>query len=396
MKHALLFVAILLLVSVGSLCAQVLPKPSGQNRIGTTIIQLTDKTRPDLLDSGKRREMMVQFWYPADPAAKGSTATYLSAPALIDALLKDQYDGQTPEVIGALKGVQVNAILDAPISAKGAAYPLLIFSHGAGEPRSNYTSFIEDLASNGFIVVSIDHPYGGYSVLTNGRVTSTNDDPRGGTPEGAEALTIEWAEDASYILDRLWSRTESLPKLVKQIVGRIKADTVGMLGHSLGGAAALEACRVDPRFKACADLDGAPFGKVKIDGVQRPTLIMRSGPIYSDADLAKRGRTREQWDKMGADGKLMWASINPKEKGIPLYNVKVQGAGHMTYSDSPFTMPDTITRFGGKIIDTRLGYEIISAYIRDFFNKYLKREPAKMLDKAASPYAEVIIEKFGA
>ena len=41
----------------------------------------------------------------------------------------------------------------------GGKYPLVVFSHGAlGIKASNTSAFIE-LASNGYVVCSIDHPY---------------------------------------------------------------------------------------------------------------------------------------------------------------------------------------------------------------------------------------------
>src|SRR5262249_38075348 len=161
----------------------------------------------------------------------------------------------------------------------------------------------------------------------------------------ATALVDEWAKDISFILDRLSSPLKSDSSLFRQISKKINFEKVGMLGHSLGGAVALEVCRTNSRFNACADLDGSPFGKVREVGIQKPTLVMRNSPIYSDEDLAKRGRTREQWEQMGRDGKKIWDSILPQNKNIPIYSIKVAGTGHMSYSDAPFVTPDTITRF---------------------------------------------------
>jgi dienelactone hydrolase len=308
---------------------------------------------------------------------------------LLSELIRSQYDLQSKNVIESLAEIKTHSSFEAPLSRKQLKYPLLILSPGLGEPRSNYTSFAEELASQGYVVVSVDHPYGGYTVLPNGRILTTNDDPRGGTPEGAEALMTEWSTDASFVLDVLLSRTR-LPSELKPFVGHFDANDIGMFGHSLGGAAALETCRRDRRVKACADLDGAPFGKVKVVGVTKPTLIMRSGPVYSDADLAKRGRTREQWEEMGRQGRTMWASIEPKEPSVPYFNFSVLGAGHMSFSDSPFTMPDTITRFGGKITDFDRAYKIISSYIVDFFGVTLKHQKPKLIDVVVPPYQEVI------
>ncbi len=392
------FLIILIILSFGiSVSAQSLPKPTGSYQIGTTVLHLVDKTRMSLIvgNPGKIRELMVQAWYPSDSSVKENTkATYLTNPAIMKVFLDEQYNFQSQSVIEGLKNVSTSAVLNAPVSKGQIKFPLLICSPGLGEPRSNYTALAQDLASHGYIVITVDHPYGGITILPDGRILTTNDDPRGGDPEGAAAVTEEWAKDASFIVNQLSSPAKSDSKLVREIGKKIDFQKVGMLGHSLGGAAALEACRADSRFKACADLDGSPFGKIKEAGVQRPTLVMRNNPVYSDEDLAKRGRTREQWEEMGREGKKNWDSILPKDKEVPLYSIKIVGAGHMSFSDAPFTMPDTITRFGGRIIDADLSFRIISGYTVDFFNKYLKKEGTEFLDKANPAFSEAIIEKY--
>ena len=374
---------------------QALPKPTGTYRVGTTIFHLTDISRPDTLAKtpGQFRELMFQVWYPTDLALKGETAPYIPNPALWQVLKDTQHDGQSAAVFESWKELHTDAALDAALSKKRAKFPLLFFSHGLGEPRTNYTAFSQDLASHGYIVVCIDHPYGGITVLPDGRVLSTAGDSDAGNPEATPRQVEAWAKDASFVLDRM-----TAPAKADAVVGRFAAHIdlarIGMLGHSLGGAAALEACRVDSRFKACADLDGAPFGKVTVEGVKRPTLIMRSGPLYSDEDLAKRGRTREQWEEMGRQGRAMWSSLFQKSKNIPIYSIKVNGAGHMSFSDAPFVMPDTITRFGGRIIDAKRGYEIMTHYLRDFFAQYLDGKRSNLLESLPSPYTEVSAERF--
>jgi pimeloyl-ACP methyl ester carboxylesterase len=376
--------------------SQALPEPTGAFRVGTLIFQLTDTSRPDPLakKAGQFRELMVQVWYPTDARAQGETAPYIPNSALVQALKDSQHDSQDPAVFESWKAVRTAGVLNEPLSKKRTRFPLLFFSHGLGEPRSLYTAFSQDLASHGFVVACIDHPYGGITISADGRVVSTDGDPDAGNADATPRQVEAWAKDAAFVLDRMSARGKSEPAALGQFAGRIDLNRIGMLGHSLGGAAALEACRTDPRFKACADLDGAPFGKVTEEGLKRPTLIMRSGPIYSDADLAKRGRTRAQWEEMGRKGLAMWSSLFQKSKDVPVYSIKINGAGHMSYSDAPFIMPDTINRFGGRIIDASRGYEITTHYIRDFFGQYLMGRRSELLDRAKSPYPEVSAERF--
>jgi predicted dienelactone hydrolase len=373
----------------------VLPEPTGAYRVGTAIFHLTDTSRPDTLSKqpGRFRELIFQVWYPTDAAPPAQTAPYIPNPALLQALKDEPHDGQAIAVLDAWKDVRTAATLDAPLSSKVAKLPLLFFSHGLGESRSTYTAFAQDLASHGYVVVCIDHPYGGITVLPDGRVVSTGDDPEAGNPEATPKMVEAWAQDAAFVLARMIAPAKTDASSSGRFARHIDPSRIGMLGHSLGGAAALEACRADSRFKACADLDGAPFGKVTQEGVKRPALVLRSQPLYSDEDLAKRGRTRAQWDEMGRQGKLRWDSMLPRTKDIPVLIVKIQGTGHMSYSDAPFVMPDTIARFGGRIIDARRGYEITMRYVLAFFDKYLKGKRSDLLDGAHAPDAEAIVER---
>jgi predicted dienelactone hydrolase len=373
-----------------------LPKPAGPYRIATAVFHLTDKSRPDSSSSrpGQPRELMLQIWYPTDVTSAGKAAPFIPNPTLLKTLKDTQHDFQDPAVFDTWKDVQTHAAWDVPPTRRREKFPLLFFSHGLGEPRSIYTGLSEDLASHGYVVVCLDHPYGGVTVLPDGRVLTTEGDPNAGNPEATPALVEAWAKDASFVLDRLSSHggADSVP--LKLFTRLLDFARVGMLGHSLGGAAGLEACRADTRFKACADLDGAPFGKVTVEGLKRPTLVMRSGPVYSDEDLAKRGRTREQWEEMGRKGRAMWSSLFLRSKNAPVYSIKIDGTGHMSYSDAPFVMPDTINRFGGRIIEARRGFRIMSDYIRAFFGKYLRGKNSGLLDGTLQPYIEVSAERF--
>ena len=375
---------------------QPLPEPTGNFHIGTVIFHLTDKSRADALSKKPRqfRELTFQVWYPTDLEPKGATAPYILNPVLLQALKNEPHDSQDPALLNNWKTVRTFATVKAPLSRKSEKYPLLFLSHALGEPRTLYTALSQELASHGYIVVCIDHPYGGITALPDGRVISTADDPEAGNPEATAKQVEVWAKDASFVLDRMTAPSKTEVAQVGRFARYVDLQRIGILGHSLGGAAALEACRVDSRFKAGADLDGAPFGRVTMEGLKKPTLIMRSGPIYSDEDLAKRGRTRAQWEEMGRQGRAMWDSLFQKSKNVMVYSIKINGAGHMSYSDAPFVMPDTITRFGGQIIDAKRGHEIMSHYIRDFFDKYLNGKNSELLDGSQTFYAEVTAERF--
>lgn len=370
--------------------ATLLPQPTGSYHLGTTIFHLIDTSRKDILGEkpDRSREIMLQVWYPAE-TSKQQTAAYFLDGRLIDSMKKDGFYDQKPEVMDAWRGVKTHSVLNAPIKKTSQKLPLLLFSHGLGMPRSHYTSLVEEMASYGYIVVAIDHPSGGLTILPDGRVLTAI---AGGEPEEAATLSSLWAGDASFVIDRL---LDSKDRSVGRFATHIDQSRIGMFGHSLGGAAAIEAGLTDKRLKACVDMDGAPFGRAQKEGIACHTMVLGSSPDYSDEDLARRGRTREQWEEMGRKGRAMYEAVFQNRNGKSAYRAKINGTGHLSFSDAPFVMPDTITRFGGRIIAPARGFEIMSAYLRAFFDQYLSGKPSSLLDGPNKLYPEVSIEIYG-
>ncbi len=373
----------------------ILPEPTGRYQLGTAIFHLVDSTRIDFLAKSDTefRELMIQVWYPSEERNALTRAPYISNFDMLQEMVENGYFFQNSSLIESWRDVKTNASLNAPLEQEMGHFPLVLFSHGLGVIRANYTSILQDLSSHGYIVAAIDHPYGGLTVLPDGRMLSTSADSAifNDDPDTVASRVSMWAEDASFVIDQLLS-----PKSVAgRYAHRIDIGRIGMMGHSMGGAAALEACLEDDRLKACVDLAGAPFGKVVEKGLGKPTLIVESQPVYSDEELESKGRTREQWDQMGQEIRDMWRSVFSKERSVPAYFVLIKGTGHLSFSDAPFVMPDTITRFGGEIIDSTYGFEITMACIRRFFSYYLKDETSQPLERLSKDYPEVSLEVFG-
>lgn len=150
-------------------------------------------------------------------------------------------------------------------------------------------SWAEELASRGAIVIALDHPYdSAIAELDDGRtvgsdLTTTGDDARD------QALADGWAgvraADIRAVIDKLVRPGERLPALAAVDPGRVIAA-----GHSLGGAAAIEAARLDPRIRGVVDIDGMPRSPAGA-GLGRPAVFVVSGdadpnPRYRDAVTA--------------------------------------------------------------------------------------------------------------
>src|SRR5579885_148019 len=133
------------------------PPLTGPFPVGTVTLHLIDSNRTELFspDPSAKRELMIQIWYPA--AGKGPRAFYLPR-AAVD--LKHAH----------LALVRTRAMTSVPVSSTESSYPVLIFRPSWNGGKAQNTFQTEELASHGFIVVGIDHPYGtNITVFPDGR-----------------------------------------------------------------------------------------------------------------------------------------------------------------------------------------------------------------------------------
>ena len=174
-----------------------LPKPTGTYAIGTTSWRLTDRSRAETFGApGQLREVEVIAWYPAAPRG-GATAPYLREGVAEVRPFAKLFGAEN--AFDNVEGVRTHAELDAPPAEGSSRFPLLVFSHGYTGLPSSYTALLEDLASRGYAVVSVIHPYESTaSTLSDGRIVSMNGADGGYNP-GIQEVLAEWgAEDATW------------------------------------------------------------------------------------------------------------------------------------------------------------------------------------------------------
>jgi len=335
-----------------------LPEPGGTNSVGTRVLFLVDRSRtlpPNTdEDAGEGRPVTVQLWYPSDGSSGKGPAPYLTDPSLVELMIDQGYFGQKEEVLRGWCALDTHARLD-PGFADGGPWPVLLLSHGMGVARASYTALAVELASRGYVVAALDHPCGGVTVLEDGDVLSTEDDPE--LEARWQERVLEWVNDFRFVLDELDRST---------MRAQLRLERVGVLGHSMGGAAALAAAGRDERIATCVDLDGTPAAFAEREGLRRPSLFVKSQPIRGDEPLVASGLPS------GNDsGPVSWDAIAAHVSAPSLY-VGFAGTGHMTFSDAPFVMPDTITRFGGKLVPCDRAWHLFVALVSAFLDVQLR------------------------
>jgi dienelactone hydrolase len=313
-----------------------LPAPTGKFNVGKSALAVGGES--------------VMLWFPAQ--GPGETARYVSS-AVLARLKKNGYYEQTAQTIESWPSVRTHSSEGAkPISDR---VPLVVFLPGAGVCGFQYTAIAEEFASHGYMVALVDY----FSPEAPKRTYDEDDFAATENDMARVAVAVLKALGA----DPAWQQ-------------KVRFDRAGIAGHSIGGAAAIGAARLDRRFIASLDMDGAPFGN-SVQGTVVPLLVLRSKPIYSDADLAKRGSTREQWDKKGQEARKTWLDFELKSGSTKIEIFSIKGTGHFSFSDAPFVMPDAITRFGGDIIAPERGHEIITSCALEFFDNQFQGKVEK-------------------
>ncbi|MBN8870081.1 MAG: alpha/beta hydrolase [Solirubrobacterales bacterium] len=354
-----------------------IPKLTGKAKIGTRSFQLTDRSRPAGFDQAGKRRLMVQVTYPR----KRGAGACRKAPYLPD--------GTAERLLSYLNldgpvDIDTRACLGGPVTRK--ALPLVVFSHAYTADRAVYTSLVNDLASRGFMVASIDHTGDAFAVeFPDGEVV----DGAYGSPLASKAieepelvkLVNMRTRDVRFVTTWLLKQDRKKKSWLKK---RIDPKRIGIFGHSLGGATASRVALVDKRFRASADLDGSLFGDWPLSAKSRkPYLLFTSQDgLGSVLPLDKSCR----YFGHAAKPKLGW---------------QLAGAKHLSFSDFQVLAPQIAERkpdwpfaslypiIIGNLDPTASVLAQRTAVAR-FFNAYVKsgKKPPKV--KAPTPPTGVV------
>jgi predicted dienelactone hydrolase len=356
-----------------------LPSPTGPYAVGTLTRHWVDQDRREIFAGPHAgpRELMVQVWYPADPVRTGPLAPYVDDPRTLERLALLM--GLPRTAFADLASVRTHATRDATALEDGTTYPVLLFSHGRCGVREHNTFQVEEFASRGYVVVTIDHPYAASGVrLPDGRLVEFDARllppwPRH-DPDDPEAPFLDrvipfLADDVRFTLRRIGALNDDPDEVLG---GRLDLGRVGIFGVSLGAMVAAMACAREPGFAAVLSMDAAVPWDVVAAGLHRPVMwisrdaatMRREG--WSDADITDvHASMRATFDDLPGDG----------------YIVLVPGMYHVDFSDGRLLSPLIASRGISGPFDGRRARDILRAYGVAFFDRHLKGLPAPLLDE---------------
>ena len=254
------------------------PAPTGPHPVGVASHLWTDSTRDARGGStpGQERSLPVTVWYPA--AEPGPGSAYLpvgdESASQLPSALAQQY-GVPSILLDGLRNAKSNASAQAA-PAQGS-FPVVVASPGFASSRWFFTSWAEQLASNGVIVVALDHPYDAIvAELADGSLAydesqATGDDAT--DQANADRAASVRAADIRAVIGKIETAPTDAPELTAADLTMFIAA-----GHSAGGAAAIEAARLDDRIKGVVNIDGMPRSPAGTRLVQ-PLLVVVSGDM---------------------------------------------------------------------------------------------------------------------
>lgn len=234
------------------------PAFSGSYHVGSKRFVFSDPYRlePFTKDQVENRKLSVRFYYPTvDPI--DFEKNYQKLPVISDTSWKylvghQQRNGKRLKYSN-YRDAKWDIFLDSPLSHQQTEFPVLIFSHGYGYSAESYSALSAELASQGYIVVSINHTFGA-NPSDIGQQKHTWAAPL--LKENIGAYLPIWSADQIFIIDTINQINNSPDNAFYQ---KLDLAHLGLLGHSYGGAASYYTASQDPRVKAIMNIDGTIF-----------------------------------------------------------------------------------------------------------------------------------------
>ena len=236
--------------------------PSGPFGIGTRIYHWVDPSRHEKASKNPEefRQLIVQLWYPSKERS-GPVSPY------VPMLNSYRHIWENSDVDVASRTLTHSRLNAKPMSSM--QFPVVLLSHGWQGTRSEYTSLAEDLASHGYAVFGVDHPYMGRIALPNGEVTEPTENQFHNPAE----IVAYYARDLEFVIGQVGNLNRAYPD--KVFTGKFDLTRIAAIGHSSGFVAASGACKLDPRIKACINIDAPGFGAGDLAGLKQPLLWIR-------------------------------------------------------------------------------------------------------------------------
>ena len=260
-----------------------------------------------------------------------------------------EFEGDAPDPYREDRPRQLSAEIYYPDgdSVRAAGHALLVFSHGGMGFANQNVSLFQELASHGYVVISVDHA--GQSLWTkidgqlvfidNGYMRDLMSEDASEDRARSFELYTQWMQIRMSDLDIVIDSAKDRAELGTPIYHLIDTSRIVIAGHSLGGAGALGIGRTRDDIAAVVALE-SPF-MYDITGVHGGEFVWRSDPypvpvmnLYTDSSYGHLA----EWPQYAQNQQLLTS------EDLATINVYLEGCGHYSITDLTFASP-LLTRF---------------------------------------------------
>lgn len=387
-------------VALGALVFATVPTlhpgaPTGPFGIGTESYAWTDESREEIFTSqtGDRRRLLAQVWYPT--SRRGGSSAYIDDPEVPRAVERAQ---GLPPLLGFLRLLRSHARRGAaPIAG---SHPVVVYLTGVTGYRQASMFQVEELVSHGYVVVGLDQPGMSATVrfpdgqriagLTRNAVQPLIDQsftPAAKAP-GINGVSLPngvipyLAADVRFALDQI-ADLDADPQ--GHLTGLFDLDRIGIMGVSLGGITAAEACRQEPRLKACLVLDARMTTRVVHDGLRQPAMWITRRADVMRAERVKTGGWSEA--DIASHQETMTSAYQASRQA---WLVNIEGIFHLQFTDAPFGSPLLNQLLSGPL-DGGRAHEIVNTCTVEFLDQSLRGRRSAFLAGATTNHPEVTV-----
>lgn len=331
----------------------------GPYPVGVTTIQIgVDTDRP----------LTVEVWFPFEASGDSAHHDYELVP---DVTLSSEHAYSA----------------DAAQIDRRGAFPLVVYSHGAGGSRFINASYAEALASNGFVVIAPDHA--GDTVV----------DVIADATDSFEVAALHRPRDVTAVVDAALDPSGPLGGFTDSI----DASKIAVTGHSFGG------------FTALTAVSGYQNSQGAVAADERVSVVVPLAPataVLSDVELG--AVAVPMMVMVGTDDVLTPPSdVDRLEEfavSAPMYRVDLQQGAHNTFTDvcefaaqlegtsTPEAIVQVLTEAGGQACDppfmaTERAHAITNtmavAMLNEVFFGELPIDPSDLVNDSDVTYSDV-------
>ena len=213
------------------------------------------------------RKLSIQIFHPS------------SGGSVLHPYMDANFQKQAYRRLPSDNGVNTFCFADGQLISDRDRFPVVIYSHGLRGYQMDSTVLCADIASEGYIVMSVGHPSGsGAITYCDGSAVLAPEEIRY-SKSGLNQLGQQWIEDILFAIDCVYNLEHG--RVNSMFGGRLDiAGGVHLMGVSFGGCCSAAAALRDGRAIDAVNLDGGIFVELDASFANKPILVLCSTMNY--------------------------------------------------------------------------------------------------------------------